>query len=518
MDHSNHHTCTPSKNSSLEELAKLSQRRVNMAAKMANSPAGQLNAPGRLYVGNLPDRFTSEDLEIEFSRYGVIIDCHVHGREYPTKSNSHYGYITFDRETAASVALKKMRGRVIARRGQRPVGPLRVALVSEGPLPLSSPTTSISPSSSTSSNSPSSFTSPTSPTFPTSPTSPTSLISDSTSTPEILLSDPLDVQKQQNKLNIDVHHSHPGISPLAFVDPGAVIGQGCTVGPFTHILSTAIIGIGTSISSHCMIGGVLGTWNTVGPYTLITQDVLIGNQNEFVSHVAIGNRAEDYVQPKNKPTGKVEIGNCNVFREFVTIHAPEGERGGELDGTTKIGDACYLMRGSHVGHDNVLGDRVTLACNTCLAGYVRVGIKANLGIGTVVHQFTTIGRDTIIGMGSSVLTDIPPYVMFTSRSGSGSSGGGSKGDNTFQGDANPGRIEQLNVIGMMRAGIKDEWIDNLEIWYRENYCPAKIDCFLKCDATNDWFTQDMMEYHRERAKQNRRRPLTQVASGTPLES
>ena len=122
-----------------------------------------------------------------------------------------------------------------------------------------------------------------------------------------------------------------------------------------------------------------------------------------MSNVVIGHRAEDYVHRNKVPTGIVSIGDGNVFRECVTVHTPEGERGGDLDGTTQIGSACYFMRGAHVGHDNVIGNQVTLSCNVCLAGFCRIGANVNLGIGTNVHQYTTIGRDCIVAMGSNVL-------------------------------------------------------------------------------------------------------------------
>ena len=62
------------------------------------------------------------------------------------------------------------------------------------------------------------------------------------------------------------------------------------------------------------------------------------------------------------------------------------------------------MRGSHIGHDNRIEDRVTLACNVVLAGFVRVMTGANLGISACVHQYSTIGSFTMIGMGSTVLS------------------------------------------------------------------------------------------------------------------
>ena len=559
-----HHTCTPSKRSSLQELTAISELRVKMCSIMANSPSGYLHAPGKLYVGNLPDRYTSDDLELECSRYGVIIDCHVHGREHPQKPDSHYGYITFDKESAALVALKKMKGRVIARRNCRPVGPLKVALVTEGP----------SPSRSSLSTSPSSRSILSSPTSPISdPDMNCSTVqhdsksqdnnednnednnnnnennnTDTTSTTTTTCTTSTETKEQNNNellkeaqktaetlkrleqhLNTRTSSKSPSpskpitqssssssspspsnrsfnISKMSIIEDGAYIGTNVTIAPFSHILATAIIGNNTTIGSHCTIAGKLGTNNKVGPYTFITKDVVVGNDNEFVAHVVVGCRAEDYVSRNNVPTGQVQIGHNNIFREFVTIHAPEGERGNDLDGTTIIGNNCYLMRGSHVGHDNVLENSVTLACNTILAGYVRIGQKANLGIGSNVHQFTTIGRDTIIGMGSTVLTDIPPYVMFTTRSG-----GKQK-----QHQDNPGRIEQLNVIGMMRSGIKDSDIDALEQWYQKHYTVSNMDCFLSC-LNKDWFQKDMQEYHQTRAKQNRRRPMTKVADGTPMD-
>ena len=492
-------------------LKETSRLQIQMAAKMADSPSGSLDAPGKLFVGGLPDRFTSHDLEEEFSRFGVIIDCHVHGREQAQSPNSHYGYITFDRESSAEAALKKMKNRVISRRRGRPVGPLRVSLVTES---VSLTTSRASRTSS----------SPTS--------SPIAVSSQAPATTQVVQA------TQETQAPVEMLVSVPAppalstpsappappappaspappaaslISPTCIVEQGATIAAGCSIGHFSVILSTAVIGEGTSIGSHCTIGGTLGARNSVGPYTLVMKSVIIGDNNEFVSHVAVGARAEDYVKRDNIPTGNVMIGNQNVFREFVTIHAPEGERGGEFDGTTKIGDACYLMRGSHVGHDNVLGDRVTLACNTILAGYVRIGARANVGIGALVHQFTTIGSDTIVGMGSTVLTDIPPYAMFTSRSGMHNEVGD-------EGDVNPGKIEQLNIIGMMRGGIVDDKIDDLETWYRNSYRTMDSECFLECSLAKDWFAKSMREFHASRAKQNRRRPLTKVASGTIMSS
>jgi len=506
----------------------LSNIRIQMALDMANSPSGSLHVPAKLYVGNLPDRFTSKDLEDEFNRFGVILDCHVHGREQPNKANSHYGYITFDQEAGAEAALKKMRGRMIARKHRRPAGPLKVYnLSAESAIKLER-TRSFTKSSSTKSSP------PTSPcntngdsTIPLQKTI-SSHTSDSTESLQSItqskittkinstsISKPVESASIEpiKTINIETIHSCNPTTPststsktisfLAHVEEGAQISDGVTIGPFSHIHATATIGSNTTIGSHCSISGCIGSNNIIGNYIEITNNVTIGHNNELISNVVIGKRAEDYVQRHKRPTGRVFIGNNNIIREFVTIHSPEGERGHDLDGTTKISNNCYIMRGSHVGHDNILNNFVTLSCNTTLAGYVRIGRNTNIGIGCNVHQFTTIGNDVIVGMGSNVLYDVPPYTMFTSRLV------------TNDDSNNPGLIEQLNVIGMMRSGIKDDDIDQLENWYRDYYRTTNVKCFLSCN-NSEWFQNDMKRFLENKLKQNRSRPLSKVAELTPM--
>jgi UDP-N-acetylglucosamine acyltransferase len=51
-----------------------------------------------------------------------------------------------------------------------------------------------------------------------------------------------------------------------------------------------------------------------------------------------------------------------------------------------------------------------------LAGHVHVGNFAILGGFTAVHQFCRIGSHVMLGGGSIVLADVPPYVMANGNS------------------------------------------------------------------------------------------------------
>jgi UDP-N-acetylglucosamine acyltransferase len=69
------------------------------------------------------------------------------------------------------------------------------------------------------------------------------------------------------------------------------------------------------------------------------------------------------------------------------------------------------MAHSHVDHDCVLEDGVTLSSHVALGGHTRILRRANLGMGTVAHQFSTIGAYVMTGMGSVITHDIPPFCL-----------------------------------------------------------------------------------------------------------
>ena len=101
-----------------------------------------------------------------------------------------------------------------------------------------------------------------------------------------------------------------------------------------------------------------------------------------------------------------KIGKKTVIREYATIHrsTKEGE-------ATTIGDSCYLMAVSHVGHDCHVGNNVILANGALLAGHVDVGDNSFISGNVVVHQFCRIGDYCIVGGFSGVNKDVPPYIL-----------------------------------------------------------------------------------------------------------
>lgn len=181
----------------------------------------------------------------------------------------------------------------------------------------------------------------------------------------------------------------------------------------------------------------IGFGNFVGPGCLITGPIKIGNHNVFGPYSIIGGPPQDnklgieetrrFFANGGHIDLSIQIGDRNVFREFVTVHHP-------LTTKTTIGSDNYFMTQAHVPHDAYITDRVKLANSVQIAGYTSIMSDCYLGLGVVVHQFITIGSHSMIGMSATVTKNIPP----------GSKVAGS-----------PARLIGPNIIGLEKTGVVD---------------------------------------------------------------
>ena len=164
------------------------------------------------------------------------------------------------------------------------------------------------------------------------------------------------------------------IHPTAIVEEGAELGVDVQVGPF------AVIYPQTQVGDRC----------TVGSHSVILPRVTLGEECRLHAHVVIGDLPQDLTFMNGEST--LIIGDRCVMHEFFTAH-----RGTKEESETQIGSDCYFMNFSHVGHNCRVEDRVILANSSLLAGYVDVEDGAFLSGNTSVHQFTRLGRLSMMG-------------------------------------------------------------------------------------------------------------------------
>jgi UDP-N-acetylglucosamine acyltransferase len=213
------------------------------------------------------------------------------------------------------------------------------------------------------------------------------------------------------------------IHPTAIVDPGAELGEGVEIGPYSVVGKHVRLGDGVVLRSHVVIDGYteLGAGTQVFPFA------------------ALGEIPQD-VKHKGENT-RLEIGARNMIREQVTIH-PGTAVGG---GTTRVGDDNMILVNAHIGHDCQVGSHVILANNVMLAGHVTVEDYAYLAGGVAVQQRLRVGESVMLGGMSGLVLDAAPFTLLNGY---------------------PARVIKLNRINLERRGLSKQRIELVERAFR----------------------------------------------------
>jgi UDP-N-acetylglucosamine acyltransferase len=216
------------------------------------------------------------------------------------------------------------------------------------------------------------------------------------------------------------------IDPRAVIAPSAQIAADVDIGPFTVIGPDVVIGA--------------RTW--IGPHAVINGPTMIGTDNKIFQFASLGDAPQDK-KYRGEPT-RLEIGDRNVFREFVTVN-----RGTTHDqGVTKIGSDNLLMAYTHVAHDCRLGDKIVMSNCATLGGHVELGDWVIMGGLSAVHQHTKVGAHCFIANNAAVTRDVPPYVMAVGQ---------------------PAEPHSVNAEGLKRRGFDAQQILNIKRAYRLLY-------------------------------------------------
>jgi UDP-N-acetylglucosamine acyltransferase len=128
----------------------------------------------------------------------------------------------------------------------------------------------------------------------------------------------------------------------------------------------------------------------------------------------------------------LEIGDGNVFREFVSLH--RGTPGG--GGITRIGDESLFMAYAHVAHDCLVGSHTIFANGATLAGHVEVADSATIGAFSAIHQFSRVGVHAFLGAFTTASKDCLPYMRTVGN--------------------RPAKCYGPNTIGLERKGFSED--------------------------------------------------------------
>jgi UDP-N-acetylglucosamine acyltransferase len=208
------------------------------------------------------------------------------------------------------------------------------------------------------------------------------------------------------------------------VHGGARLGEGVVVGPF------AVVGDGVELGNGCVLHS----------HAVVEGPSRFGRENIFHPFCTVGGAPQD-LKYRGELT-RLEAGNGNIFREYVTVS--RGTAGG--GGVTRIGHDNLFMAYAHIAHDCTIGSQTIFVNGATLAGHVTVEDYATVGAFCPVHQFCRIGRYSYIAAGTVITQDVLPFSKTVAP--------------------REARCYGVNTIGLERKGFSKERIAAIERAFR----------------------------------------------------
>ncbi len=215
------------------------------------------------------------------------------------------------------------------------------------------------------------------------------------------------------------------IHPSAVVEPGAQLGADVEVGAFAYVGAEVKLGAGTRLHHHASVEGF----------------TTLGAGCEIYPYACIGGKTQDLKYKGGRPG--LRVGDRNVFREYVTIHAATFD--GEF---TVLGDDNTVLAYSHIAHDCVLGSHIVMSNAVSMAGHVTVEDHVVIGGAAGIHQFCRIGSYAMLSAMAKLVQDLPPY---------------------FIADGTPAEIRAFNKVGLERNGHSPEQLERVKQIFRILY-------------------------------------------------
>jgi acyl-[acyl carrier protein]--UDP-N-acetylglucosamine O-acyltransferase len=196
------------------------------------------------------------------------------------------------------------------------------------------------------------------------------------------------------------------IHPTAHVEPGAKLGAGVSVGPFSIVHANVEIGDGTTIGSHCEIGVSTplagGRPLVIGAGSLIRSHTVAYEGSTYGERLVTGHRVtlrENAVVGRNAQFGTLSDiqGDCRIgdfFRAHSNVH---------ISKLSDIGDFVWIFPYVVLTNDPHPPSTVLKGCT--------VEDYAVIATMSVVLPGVRIGAHALVGAHSLVNRDVPPSTL-----------------------------------------------------------------------------------------------------------
>lgn len=202
----------------------------------------------------------------------------------------------------------------------------------------------------------------------------------------------------------------PGIHHLASVAPSAIIGENCSIAPFSVIGERVRLGKNAVLHPHVVIyeGAAIGDDFLAHSHAVVREFCRIGHRVVLQNGVVVGGDGFGFAKRADNTHFKIVQSGVTVIEDDVEIQsltsvdrASVGEtivkRGAKIDSLVQVGHGCT------VGEDNIICAQTGLAGGTRLERNVllagQVGSAGHLTVheNAIVYAQSGIGGDVAAG-------------------------------------------------------------------------------------------------------------------------
>ncbi len=207
----------------------------------------------------------------------------------------------------------------------------------------------------------------------------------------------------------------PGVHATAIIAPGAVLGEGISVGPHAVISAGARIGARAVIGANCFIGeqAVIGEDTRLYPLVTVRERCVLGARVILHSGVVIGADGfgydfKDGRYLKIPHTGFVQLDNDVEIGANSTI-----DRG--RFGRTHIGEGTKIDNLVMIGHNVVVGAHSIIVAQSGISGSTTVGKYFTLAGQSGLAGHLNVGDRVTLTAMSGINKDAPSNVVLSGR-------------------------------------------------------------------------------------------------------
>ncbi|MBZ5582332.1 MAG: UDP-3-O-(3-hydroxymyristoyl)glucosamine N-acyltransferase [Acidobacteriia bacterium] len=202
----------------------------------------------------------------------------------------------------------------------------------------------------------------------------------------------------------------PGVHPLAYVAPTAIVGENCSMGPFAVVGERVRLGRNAVLHPHVVIyeGAEIGDDFLAHSHASVREFCRIGDRVILQNGAVVGGDGFGFAKRADGTHFKIVQSGVTVIEDDVEVQsltsvdrATVGEtrvkRGAKIDSLVQVGHACT------VGEDNIICAQTGLAGSTVLERNVllagQVGSSGHLTVheNAIVYAQSGIGGDVAPG-------------------------------------------------------------------------------------------------------------------------